>query len=127
RHFFAGASLSLRVGEDMPLGDLLAMFARNGYGRTDTVREPGEFAVRGGIVDVFPTGMDEPVRLDFFGDELEAARRFDAMTQRTTGAVDRVLFRPVGEALLDDDSIQRFRSGYRARFGAEVASDPVYE
>lgn len=125
--FFGGASLTLKVGEDMPLGKLLAMFARSGYGRTDTVREAGEYAVRGGIVDVFPTGMDEPVRLDFFGDELEAVRRFDAMSQRTTGSLDRVVFRPVGEALLDDESIQRFRSGYRGRFGAEVASDPVYE
>src|SRR3546814_8020015 len=77
RSFFEGASLTLKVGQDMPLGDLLSMFARSGYGRTDTVREPGEYAVRGGIVDVFPTGMEEPVRLDFFGDELEAVRRLD--------------------------------------------------
>ncbi|HEY9566455.1 MAG TPA: transcription-repair coupling factor, partial [Thalassobaculum sp.] len=127
RSFFEGASLTLKVGQDMPLGDLLSMFARSGYGRTDTVREPGEYAVRGGIVDVFPTGMEEPVRLDFFGDELEAVRRFDAMTQRSTGALDRVVFRPVGEALLDEAAVQRFRSGYRAHFGAEVSSDPVYE
>jgi len=125
RAFFDGASLTLRVGEEMPLGRLLDMFARSGYGRSDTVREPGEYAVRGGIVDVFPTGMDEPVR--FFGDELEAARRFDAMTQRTTGKVERVVFRPVGETLLDEGTIQRFRSAYRARFGAEVSADPVYE
>ncbi len=127
RRFFDGASLTLAVGEQMPLGRLLAMFTRSGYGRTDTVREPGEYAVRGGIVDVFPTGMDEPVRLDFFGDELEAIRRFDAMSQRTTGSLKRVVFRPVGEILLDDESIQRFRSGYRALFGAEVATDPVYD
>ena len=127
RRYFDGASLTLKVGEELPLGELLAMFTRSGYGRTDTVREPGEYAVRGGIVDVYPTGMDEPVRLDFFGDELEAARRFDAMTQRTTGSLDRVVFRPVGETLLDDASIQRFRSGYRNQFGAEVAADPVYD
>ncbi|GHD47816.1 transcription-repair-coupling factor [Thalassobaculum fulvum] len=127
RRYFEGASLTLKVGQEMPLDDLLAVFTRSGYGRTDTVREPGEYAVRGGIVDVFPTGMDEPVRLDFFGDELEAARPFDAMTQRTSGKLDRVVFRPVGETLLDDQSIHRFRTGYRALFGAEVASDPVYE
>lgn len=127
RRYFDGASLTLKVGEELPLDDLLAVFVRSGYGRSDTVREPGEYAVRGGIVDVFPTGMAEPVRLDFFGDELEAVRRFDAMTQRTTGSLDRVVFRPVGEALLDDEAIQRFRSGYRNQFGAEVAADPVYE
>jgi transcription-repair coupling factor (superfamily II helicase) len=127
RQFFDGASLTLKVGDDMPLESLLAMFTRSGYGRTDTVREPGEFAVRGGIIDVFPTGMDEPARLDFFGDELEAVRTFDAMSQRTSGTLDRVVFRPVGETLLDEAAIQRFRSGYRAQFGAEIAADPVYE
>ncbi|NQW10931.1 MAG: transcription-repair coupling factor [Alphaproteobacteria bacterium] len=125
--YFTGASLTLRVGEEIALDDLLAFFERNGYGRSDTVREIGEYAVRGGIVDVFPVGRDEPVRLDFFGDELEAVRRFDAMSQRTSGKAKRVVLRPVGEALLDEASIQRFRSGYRARFGAEVTSDPAYE
>ena len=125
--YFAGASLTLRVGEEIALDDLLAFFERNGYGRSDTVRETGEYAVRGGIVDVFPVGGNAPVRLDFFGDELEAIRRFDAVSQRTSGKAKRVVLRPVGEALLDDASVQRFRSGYRARFGAEVSSDPVYE
>ena len=91
RQFFDGASLTLKVGDDMPLESLLAMFTRSGYGRTDTVREPGEFAVRGGIIDVFPTGMDEPARLDFFGDELEAVRTFIAASTgvRQTGQSPR--------------------------------------
>lgn len=125
--YFVDASLTLRVGEEIALDDLIGFFTRNGYGRSDTVREAGEYAVRGGIVDVFPVGSDEPVRLDFFGDELEAVRRFDAMSQRTLGKTDRVVLRPVGEALLDKASVQRFRSGYRSHFGAEVSADPVYE
>jgi transcription-repair coupling factor (superfamily II helicase) len=125
--FFRGAGMTLKIGSEIKLDDLLAVFGKSGYGRTDTVREAGEFAVRGGIVDVFPTGFEEPVRLDFFGDELETIRRFDPMSQRTTGKAKRVVFRPTGELLLDDDSVQRFRQAYRGHFGAEVTADPVYE
>jgi len=59
----------------------------NGYGRTETVRDPGEFAVRGGLVDLFPAGEEQALRLDFFGDEIESVRRFDPATQRS---IDRV-------------------------------------
>src|SRR3546814_17788635 len=69
----------------MPAGRLNGFFAENGYYRVETVGEPGEFAVRGGIVDVFPPGQEQPLRLDFFGDELESLRLFDPLTQRTTG------------------------------------------
>jgi transcription-repair coupling factor (superfamily II helicase) len=127
RSYFDGATLGLRVGQSLPQNELIGFFTRNGYGRSDTVREPGEFAVRGGIVDVYPTGQEEPVRLDFFGDDLEEIRRFDPMTQRTTGKRKSVAFLPVGEVLLDEPGIQRFRSGYRTLFGAEVTADPVYE
>ena len=127
RNFFDGATRVLRLGQAVDLDDLVQFFTRNGYGRADTVREPGEYAVRGGIVDVFPTGMEEPVRLDFFGDELETVRRFDPMSQRTTGKRKSVAFLPVGEMLLDEATTTRFRSGYRGLFGAEVSADPVYE
>lgn len=127
RAFFDGATLVLKLGQSIALDDLTTFFTRNGYNRSDTVREPGEYAVRGGIVDVFPTGTEEPVRLDFFGDDLEEIRRFDPMSQRTTGKRKSVAFLPVGEVLLDDATIQRFRSGYRSLFGAEVTADPVYE
>ncbi len=127
RSFFDGATRVLRLGQSVPLEDLTQFFVRNGYGRSDTVREPGEYAVRGGIVDVFPTGMEEPVRLDFFGDDLDSIRRFDPMSQRTTGKRKSVAFLPVGELLLDEASTARFRSGYRGLFGAEITADPVYE
>jgi transcription-repair coupling factor (superfamily II helicase) len=127
REFFIGAGMGLQVGDQVELEELLAMFTRSGYGRTDTVREAGEYAVRGGIIDVYPTGFEEPVRLDFFGDELESIRRFDPMSQRTSGKSKKVIFRPTGELLLDDASVQRFRQGYRGLFGAEVTSDPVYD
>ena len=125
--YFADASLALKPGMDLSSEKLLGFLERNGYLRTGTVREAGEYALRGGIVDVFPMGLDEPLRLDFFGDELETLRRFDAGTQRTVGEVSSVHLLPAGELLLDEASVYRFRTGYRAAFGADTAQDPLYE
>ena len=77
-----------------------------------TVSERGEFAIRGGVIDVFPPAADEPVRLDLFGDTLESIRAFDPETQRSTKQLKEVSLLPVSEALLDKDAISRFRTGY---------------
>ena len=127
RALLAPAVRSLAVGDRIEVEELIRFFLDNGYHRSDTVREPGEFALRGGILDVFPTGVGEPLRLDFFGDSLDGIREFDPMTQRSTGTREAIDFKPVSEVLLDQDSIQRFRSGYRALFGSEQASDHLYE
>jgi len=127
RRLFDGRILTLGPGGRIPLDRLQSFFRNNGYFRTDTVREPGEFAVRGGIVDLYPSGAMQPIRLDFFGDTLESLRSFDPLTQRSTGALDRFMLRPVSEVLLDDDSIRRFRSRYREAFGAPGSDDPLYE
>jgi transcription-repair coupling factor (superfamily II helicase) len=105
---------------------LLACLARNGYRRSGTVVEPGEYAVRGGIIDVFPTGAEQPLRLDLFGDVLEAIRAFDPLTQRSLGKVKRVELGPVSEVMLDEAAVERFRGGYLKRFGA-VVGDPLFE
>ncbi|WP_291830476.1 CarD family transcriptional regulator, partial [Bosea sp. (in: a-proteobacteria)] len=97
----------------------------NGYMRASTVSEKGEFAVRGGVIDVYPPGFEEPVRLDMFGSELESIRTFDPATQRSTGQLREVHLAPVSEALLDADSISRFRTGYLGLFGA-AGDDPLY-
>jgi len=127
RRLFDGRVLTLGRGGHIPLDRLQSFFRNNGYFRTDTVREPGEFAVRGGIVDLYPAGATQPVRLDFFGDTLESLRSFDPLSQRSTGALDRFVLRPVSEVLLDDAAIERFRSRYRAAFGAVGGDDPLYE
>src|SRR6266403_1698874 len=115
RQLFDGRVLALGPGGRIPLDRLQSFFRNNGYMRTDTVREPGEFAVRGGIVDLYPAGAAQPIRLDFFGDTLESLRSFDPLTQRSTGPLDGFVLRPVSEVLLDDAAIQRFRSRYRER------------
>ena len=127
RHLFEGRVLTLGPGGHIPLDRLQSFFRNNGYIRTDTVREPGEFAVRGGIVDLFPAGAAQPIRLDFFGDTVESLRSFDPLTQRSTGALDKFVLRPVSEILLDDAAIERFRSRYREQFGAIGSDDPLYE
>jgi transcription-repair coupling factor (superfamily II helicase) len=127
RSLFRGRVLTLKVGGRINLDRLVSFFQSNGYGRTETVREPGEYAVRGGIVDVFPAGEPSPLRLDFFGDTLEGVRRFDALTQRSTDKLDGTAIKPVSEVLLDDQAIQRFRTRYREQFGTVADDDALYE
>ena len=112
-----------RIGRDRLAEQLQA----NGYMRTETVADAGEFAVRGGLVDLFPSGEAQALRLDFFGDEIESVRTFDPADQRTTGRVDGFTLLPASEMLLDEDSIKRFRSRYRERFGATATGDPLYQ
>ncbi len=126
RRSFAGATLSLRPGQRLDPTALLAFLDRHGYRRADTVREPGEFAQRGGIVDVYPAGANDPLRLDFFGDELEGLRAFDAATQRTTGSLEAATLKPVSEVPLTENAISRFRSQYRVLFGKAGDDDPLY-
>jgi transcription-repair coupling factor (superfamily II helicase) len=106
---------------------LATMLQANGYVRVETVHDSGEFAVRGGLVDLFPSGEPQALRLDFFGDEIESVRTFDPQDQRTTGRVDGFTLLPASETLLDEDSIKRFRSRYRERFGATATGDPLYQ
>ena len=116
-----------KPGMEIGRESLGLLLQKQGYGRTDTVIDKGEYAVRGSIVDIFPSGMDEAFRLDFFGDELESLRTFDPNTQMSTGRLDSHLLLPASEALLDEDSIKRFRSRYREMFGANATQDPLYE
>jgi len=126
RGSIAGAMLAL--GEAKPLAPekLVEFLAANGYARSATVAEAGEFAVRGGIIDLFPPGAANPLRVDFFGDEIEAIRTFDPLSQRSAGRLTHFVIRPVSELKLDAEAVARFRSGYRERFGV-VADDPLYE
>ncbi|HEY0148504.1 MAG TPA: transcription-repair coupling factor [Allosphingosinicella sp.] len=118
----------LAPGERIDLKRLTNLLSANGYHRTDTVQDAGEFAIRGGIVDLFPAGEEQGLRLDFFGDEIESVRRFDPATQRTSERLEGgFTLLPASETLLEEDSIKRFRSRYREKFGATATGDPVYQ
>ena len=127
REVVAGASFSARVGARIDEAALRGFLARMGFSQTASVMEPGDYAVRGGIIDIYPPGEGGPVRLDLFGDVLDGARRFDPATQRTTEKLAAVALAPVSEVFLDEAAIVRFRQNYRAEFGAAGGDDPLYE
>ncbi|WP_116083949.1 transcription-repair coupling factor [Tropicimonas sp. IMCC34011] len=117
------AEVDHRVDEEALRGFLVRM----GFSQAPTVMEPGDYAIRGGIIDIYPPGEGGPVRLDLFGDTLDGARRFDPATQRTTEKLTRVELAPVSEVILDEPAIRRFRQSYRTEFGAAGTDDPLYE
>jgi transcription-repair coupling factor (superfamily II helicase) len=127
RAALAGGGLRLVAGEPVALADLAAFLEADGYNRTGTVMEPGEYAMRGGIIDVFPAGEAAPVRLDMFGDVIETMRRFDPETQRSGEAVAALAMHPASEVGFDEASIARFRAAWRELFGPKSVEDPLYE
>ncbi len=127
RDFVSRGSLSLSGGAMRPMDGIVRWLENNGFLRSATVREPGEYAVRGGILDLFPAGEDEPVRLDFFGDTLETIRGFDPDTQRSTSSRTRIDLVPANEVLLTPDTIARFRERYVSLFGAAERGDLLYQ
>ena len=97
RHVFEGAALTLRVGRDAAPERIIGFLEANGYNRAGTVMEPGEYATRGGILDLFPAGEPDPVRVDLFGDTIESLRRFDPTSQRSTTKLKHLIRKgPVG-------------------------------
>ena len=127
RDVLKAASFTAKVGTRVNEADLRNFLVRMGFSQCPTVTEPGDYAVRGGIIDIFPPGAGGPVRLDLFGDVLDGARRFDAATQRTTEKLSLVELAPVSEVILDEPAITRFRQNYRIEFGAAGTDDPLYE
>jgi transcription-repair coupling factor (superfamily II helicase) len=121
------ASFFARVGQVIEHEQLVNFIVKNGYARASTVREPGDFALRGGIVDLWPPGVADPLRLDFFGSSVEAIKRFDAETQLSNTEIAAVELLPASETPLDAESISRFRSGYVAAFGPPGPDDLLYE
>ena len=117
----------LASGREISRDRLASLLQSNGYFRVDTVAEAGEFAMRGSIVDLFPAGSEFGLRLDFFGDEIESIRRFNPSDQRSVDKIAHFDLLPAVEALMDEESIRRFRTGYRERFGVTATGDPLYQ
>ncbi|MEJ2626889.1 MAG: transcription-repair coupling factor, partial [Pseudolabrys sp.] len=127
REFVATHALSVAPGNVTGMESIVEWLELNGFVRASTVREPGDYAVRGGILDLFPPGMDMPVRLDFFGDSLETIRAFDAETQRSEGDLRGLDLVPVAEVQLGTETIRRFRTSYVSEFGVAGPDDLLYE
>ncbi len=127
RERVAAESFSAAPGNSVSTDDLVGWLEANGFLRSDVVRDTGEYAVRGGIVDLFPPGLPGPIRLDFFGHTLESIRTFDAETQRSVGQLRSLDLVPMSEVQLTTDTIRRFRQNYVATFGAQTRGDALYE
>lgn len=127
REVLKEAAFSARVDSRIDETALRNFLVRMGFSQAPTVMEPGDYAIRGGIIDIFPPGDTGPVRLDLFGDVLDGARRFDPVSQRTIEKLEVVELAPVSEVILDDAAIMRFRQNYRIEFGAAGTDDPLYE
>jgi len=126
RSAFEGATMTVRAGGTADPNAIVRFLEANGYNRTGTVLEPGEYASRGGILDLFPAGEPAPVRIDLFGDQIETIRRFDPASQRSTDPLKALTLRPVSEVPLDPASVSRFREAWRDLFGPGAAEDPLY-
>ncbi|TGD63078.1 transcription-repair coupling factor [Tabrizicola sp. WMC-M-20] len=123
----AASSFTAQVGKRVDEAHLKGFLSRMGFSPVSTVAEAGDYALRGGIIDIYPPGHPGPVRLDFFGDVLDGLRRFDPVTQRTVEKLTAVDLSPVSEVILDEASITRFRQAYRIEFGVGGSDDPLYE
>jgi transcription-repair coupling factor (superfamily II helicase) len=126
RETLKNAGFFAQVGQRIDVEQLQAYLVQNGYTRTDTVREAGEFAMRGGIIDLYPSGFENPVRLDLFGDEVESICFFDPLSQRSEQKIENFSLQPVTEFFLDKTSISRFRAKYLEHFGVPRDDDPLY-
>lgn len=120
-------ALNLKAGQSRSMDEIAQWLADHGFIHSPTVRDRGEFAVRGGIIDFFAPGEQDPVRLDFFGNSLESIRSFDLASQRTAHQLNEVQLLPVGEIKLTPETIASFRNNYLAAFGAATRDDALYQ
>ncbi|MEQ1614955.1 MAG: transcription-repair coupling factor [Hyphomicrobiaceae bacterium] len=127
RAFIRQSLRPMAAGQRIDLNRLIQRLTAAGFVRTGQVMEPGEFAVRGGILDLYPPGRLSPVRLDFFGDTLESIKSFDAETQRTSKVVQKLVLMPISEVAFGAEGEKLFRAGYVELFGGNTGEDPLYQ
>ncbi len=127
KKIFYNAHKVIKIGDKLNFDSFLHYFVVNGYNRVEQVMESGEYAIRGDIIDVFPSGAEQPLRIDLFDDEVERLRFFDVSSQRSTKELQYYNFSSASEVVLDQNSIRTFRSKYRETFGANGIKDELYE
>ncbi len=124
--YVSAHSLELRVRQRLELGAFRSQLESAGYRCVSQVMEHGEFAVRGAIIDLFPMGGSEPLRVDLFDEEIESIRTFDPESQRSADAVEHVRLLPAREFPMTEAAIRRFRQAWRERFEGDPNDCPVY-
>jgi len=127
RSYVAGSSLVLELRQKIDIAAEQRRLAASGYRNVPQVLEPGDFAVRGALLDIFPMGAPEPYRIELFDDEIDSIRTFDPETQRSEHKVDSVRLLPAREFPLTEESAKAFRNTLRERFPIDVRRCPLYQ
>lgn len=119
-------SWRVKKGDMFSLPDFARQLHSLGYQKTEIVEETGDYAQRGGLIDGYFAGITNPIRIDFFGDEIESIKTFDPETQRTLEALDSFILMPTNELVLSQESRSLFLEGYRKQFGLSQTHSPLY-
>jgi transcription-repair coupling factor (superfamily II helicase) len=127
RDYLDGNTFLLNPGDKFDLHAVRLRLSTAGYRAVDQVREHGEFAIRGSIVDLFPMGSDTPFRIDLFDDEIDTIRTFSTENQRSLEKIDKIQILPAKEFPLNDIAIERFRQAWRERFTGNPLNCAIYQ
>lgn len=127
RDYLDGQIFLMQLKDTLAIEPTRMRLEKAGYRCVNQVREHGEFAVRGSIMDIFPMGSLLPFRIDLFDDEIESIRTFSTETQRTLEQVDKIELLPAKEFPLTDSAIERFRQQWRSQFGGNPLNSPLYQ
>ena len=125
KNYVQGRAFELSVGAAIALEPFRQRLIEAGYASVSQVVSPGEFAVRGSLLDVFPMGAAAPLRIDLFDDRIEAIRRFDPETQRSLDSLQNIRLLPAREVPLDPDAVKEFRRRFRTRFEGDPTKTSI--
>ena len=126
-NYLAGNSFTLTTGQELPQTQFRQRLDQAGYLLTETVSQAGEYALRGGLIDLYPMGSRAPLRIELFDDEIESLRYFDADSQRTTALIADFNLLPAREFPLTDVAISHFRQNFTSQFDLDPKACPVYQ
>jgi len=122
-----GRNIQLKTGQSLVIEEFRARLQQAGYSHSDPVYQAGQFAVRGSVVDLFPSGRKLPLRIDLFDEEIDSLREFDPETQRSSAELQEVSMLPAREYPCDDDSFDAFRKAFRYRFVVDTRNVSLYQ
>jgi len=126
RSYIEQQCLLLKIGQTIDIDSLRIRLTNNGYNSVANVMEHGEFAVRGSIIDLFPMGTNQPIRIELFDDEIDSLRYFDAETQLTIDKVEEINLLPAREYPTDEQAIATFRQNWRSAFDSNIKEASIY-
>lgn len=124
--YVSAHSFHLSRGDKIDLSSFRERLANASYRSVSQVMEPGEYAIRGGLIDIFPMGSNKPYRIDLFDNEIESLRSFDPVSQRSQESLSEINLLPAREFPLTDDAVKRFRQSYRAQFEGDPTQANIY-